>query len=125
MCLLLPCWIWRNPALAQAGEDLLCQERDSGEVCHVTHCASFLTCHLLREVCKLAVSFLLPRKLICGDDFSIHMLRQARVVGFVLLFVLFLRKSCKHILEEEIILKLWGGRLDRKSETGTMHKCYQ
>lgn len=43
----------------QVGEDLLRQERDSGEVCHVTHCASFLACHLLREICKLAVTFLL------------------------------------------------------------------
>lgn len=60
MCLLPFSASWRNPALAQqVGEDLLRQERDSGEVCHVTHCASFLACHLLGEICKLAVSFLL------------------------------------------------------------------
>lgn len=27
-----------------------------------------------------------------------------------------------HVLEKEIILKLWG-RLDRKNETGMIHKC--
>lgn len=114
---------WRNPALAQqVGEDLLCQERDSGEVCHVTHCASFLTCHLLREICKLAVSFLLQENSFVEMTLILICLGKIEWSGLFCFLFFKIKKKAKHVLEKEIILKLRGG-LDRISKTGMMHKC--